>query len=172
MRRGFIDFHIAPPTSMLGSSWLDTREVRGGAENTQRWEVPQKGHRGEVNRLADWWDGIEEDRSLDGQKATRLVNVIARLKGEREEKRLFLVNHMALLEAEAGKEFDPVEEPRQFAAKMKSLAFRFWRGHLKDQQRPRMNRDLERPQEQGPRGEQFESLGNVIEGEFNRRKAK
>jgi len=48
MRRGFTDFHIVPSTSMLGSSWLDTREVREGAENRRGWEVPQKGHRREL----------------------------------------------------------------------------------------------------------------------------
>jgi len=81
-----------------------------------------------------WWEDLDCDRSRDREKAERLANVIARLGGSREEKVSFLTVHMALMEADAEREG---HEPgsRAFGGMMKSLAFRYWRKHRKDQPR-------------------------------------
>lgn len=92
----------------------------------------------------DWLDFVDEPYEAD-RKAQRLVNALGKLPGDRGEKLRFLTQQMPLLEAEAGKLFDPEREPRKFGAAMLSLAFRYWRQHY------RYNRNREHPQQQGTR---------------------
>lgn len=112
--------------------------------------------------MTGWWDDIDDDRSRDAEKAKRLVNVLSKMPGPREAKLRWLEVQMPLLEAEAGKQFDPKTEPREFGAAMCSVAIRFWRGKLLRMGKPRMNWDRERPQEMGPRGSGFSDLCDVI----------
>jgi hypothetical protein len=101
--------------------------------------------------MMDWWHEIDGERSRDDEKAERLVRVLSKLPGPPEAKLKWLKVQMPLLEAQAGQLFDPEKEPRKFGAAMCSLTFRYWRGHLRQMGRPRMNWDRERPQELGPR---------------------
>ena len=78
--------------------------------------------------VSDWVDEVG-DRSDDERKARRLANAISRLPGCYEEKVAFLVEHMALLEAEADRE--GAESSKRRAGVIVSLAFRYWRTALK-----------------------------------------
>ena len=95
--------------------------------------------------MTDWWEQIEEDERA-AEKANRLANCLSRFGGTREQKVEFLVYHLPLMEAEARQEWDPEEQPKQYGAKMVSLAFRFYRMHRKKlgETRPQ-NREM--PQE-------------------------
>ena len=90
------------------------------------------------------------------------MNVLAKQPGSREAKLQWLEEELPLLEAQAGKEFDPVEEPKKFGAAVCSLAIRYWRWKvMKAKGSPCKGRDFtaerlrrearEKPQEAGPR---------------------
>ena len=78
--------------------------------------------------MSDWIDEIS-DRSDDERKASRLANALSRLPGSHPEKVEFLIEHMALLEAEADRE--GADTGKRRAGVIVSLAFRYWRTHLK-----------------------------------------
>lgn len=109
-----------------------------------------------------WWDEIESDRQRDAEKAKRLVNVLSKLPGTREAKLRWLEVQMPLLEAEAGKQFDPEREPKKFGAAVCSVAIRYWRGKILRAGRPRMGGTKEMPQQVGPREENLTHLADIL----------
>ena len=115
--------------------------------------------------MNDWWDQLNTDQSKDEQKAKRLVNVIAKQPGSREQKLKWLVKLLPLLEAEAGKKFDPVAQPREFGCEMKSLTCRYWRAKVRQAKGfgPRRG-SFERPQQQeGYRETELTKVADVLE---------
>ena len=114
--------------------------------------------------MSDWWDRLDTDQSKDEQKAKRLVNVLAKQPGSREKKLRWLLKLLPLLEAEAGKKFDPGEQPREFGCEMKSLTCRYWRARVRQAKGfgPRRG-SFERPQEPGYREAEMTKLAEVLE---------
>jgi hypothetical protein len=96
--------------------------------------------------MADWWEDLP-DRSDDRKKAEKLVNVLAKYPGTRDQKVQWAERNMALIEAEALK-FE-ARTPEGHRGAIMSVTIRFYRrwwaeGHG------------ERPQQQGKRD------GNVV----------
>lgn len=78
----------------------------------------------------DWWDTVEESDEVE-RKANRLVNVLARFPGSKEQKLRWLVENLGLMESELERDGISPSQPQRFAGGMKSLAIRWWRHQWK-----------------------------------------